>query len=254
MAMPCIGMSSAQEMPTPDGRDDHVGRYRHSQERPAAGDMVHGITWFGDSGPHLDRQNPLARYSGATARMTTSVPTRGHIINAATYYPGMRNTAIWANLITVDTRHGRCPAAASPLSSRPGQPASSAASGAASCSSSVRNLATRFLAEGGRPTAQQVAELTMLGRYFAEHPQPPWVTGSVDAWPGFFVGSSRNAGQPYQPLDPMLYLGSGLAPHRWPRAMSERTPPGKALSGSAPSVASTPTGTSAAGNWTAATT
>ncbi|HEV3383026.1 MAG TPA: hypothetical protein VG142_18825 [Trebonia sp.] len=74
-------------------------------------------------------------------------------------------------------------------------------------------------------TGAQVAQLAVLGRYLSEHPQPPWVTGSVHVWPGFFAARSRDEEQPHRSLDPMPYLGAAVALLIAAEAASQRIPP-----------------------------
>ena len=61
----------------------------------------YGITWFGDNGPHLARQHPLAQF-WRDRRDDNVRDYADLIVSEATDDSGMRNTAIWANLITVD--------------------------------------------------------------------------------------------------------------------------------------------------------
>lgn len=179
----------------------------------------YGITWFGDNGPHLDRQSPLARY-WRDRRDDNVRAYAGHIVTAAIGDPGMRNTAIWANLITLDQAR-EMPGGVVPLFQLWPTGIFGGRWGG-ELLSSARNLATNFLPSGIPP---QAAQLATLGRYLAEHPQPPWIKGSVDVWPGFFTSDSSNDGRPDQLLDPMLYLGAAASLLIAAEATSDRTPP-----------------------------
>jgi hypothetical protein len=60
----------------------------------------YGITWFGESGPRLTRESPLVRYW--RDRRDENVQRYADIIVDAVHDDaGMRDTALWANLITV---------------------------------------------------------------------------------------------------------------------------------------------------------
>lgn len=182
----------------------------------------YGITWFGDNGPHLDRQSPLARYW----RDRRDDNVRSHaelIVAAATDDLGMRNTALWADLITVD-QASLMPGGLGPLLQHWPTGIFGGQWGG-ELLSAARNIATGYHARGSPSYTVQATQLTMLGRYFAEHPTPPWITGAVHVWPGFFAGSSFSDGQSEQPLDPMLYLGTAASLLIAAEAATDKVPP-----------------------------
>jgi hypothetical protein len=182
----------------------------------------YGITWFGDNGPHLARQDPLARYW--RDRRDDSVRAyAGLITSAATDDAGMRNTAIWANLITLDQALAMPDGIVSLYQTWPTGIFGGRWGG--ELLSSARNIANDFLAQDGPSMDAQVAKLASLGRYFVEHPEPPWITGSVEVWPGFFATSSSNEGQPGRSLEPMPYLGAAVTLLIAAEAAGQRTPP-----------------------------
>jgi hypothetical protein len=182
----------------------------------------YGITWFGDNGPQLDRQTPLARYW--RDRRDDNVRAYATlIVSAASDDESMRNAAIWANLIGADQALEMPGGIAALFRTWPtgifgGQWGSELLSAA-------RNLANDFLADGGPWMVVQVAQLATLGQYFVEH-KPPWITGNaVEIWPGFFATHSSNDGQPARSLSPMPYLGAAITLLIAAEVASQRTPP-----------------------------
>ena len=92
--------------------------------------------------------------------------------------------------------------------------------------SSARNLANDYPAGGGPSVAHaQAAPLAALGRYFTEHPGPPWITGSVHVWPGFFATPAGRDGPDSRPLGDMTYLGTAISLLIAAEAASQPTPP-----------------------------
>jgi hypothetical protein len=181
----------------------------------------YGITWFGDNGPHVARQSPLARYW--RDRRDDSVRAyAGHIIKAAADDPGMRNTAIWANLITLDQAR-EMPGGVIPLF-RHWPTGIFGGRWGGELLSSARNIATNYFADDAPSLAAQASQLATLGRYLDDHRLPPWVTGAVRVWPGYFTSSHRNGDQPDRPLDPLVYLGAAVSLLIAAEAASERTP------------------------------
>lgn len=180
----------------------------------------YGITWFGDNGPQVARQSSLARYWRDRRDDNVRAYAR-HIIEAATDDPGMRNTALWAHLITLDQAR-EMPGGVAPLFQHWPTGIFGGRWGG-ELLSSARNIATNYFADGDPSLIAQSSQLATLGRYFADHPQPPWIRGAVHVWPGYFISRYRGGGQPGKLLEPMVYLGAAASLLVAAEAASERT-------------------------------
>jgi hypothetical protein len=186
----------------------------------------YGITWFGDNGPHIAQQHPLARF-WRDRRDDNVRDYADLIVSEAPNDPGMRNTAIWANLITVDQAL-EMPGGVvrlfrnSPTGIFGGRWGSEILS-------SARNLAngrpSHHLPDGMPTMVAQVAQFAALGQYFMNRPAPPWIQGKVELWPGYFASHPQDAGEANQSLDSVSYLGAAITLLIAAEAAGTRVPP-----------------------------
>jgi len=187
----------------------------------------YGITWFGENGPQLPRESSLARFW--REHRNDSVRTYADmIVTAARDDPGMRDTALWAGLITVDQALEMPGGLLALLQAHPTGIFGGRWGG--DLMSAVRNLAhgrtDLFYPGNPDPASTTIGKFYAVGRYLSRNPQPPWINGKADVWPSFFTIRPQGHSAPSTHLSPAAYLGAAATLLLAAESTAEKSLPG----------------------------